>query len=394
MRRSALAKALSLNASTDGGTFSLASTQTVNIKGAITTTAGDIDLSESGNTGVNGLSIGGVLSANSGNINLTTTGIDKITSTKTIAANNLTISAGGAVGTSSAGLPTDVSLLLTVNGNTAAAAVNIKDASTLTFTAVSSTPSVGGSVSITSAGATVDIGPLNFSNVTVNSTDKGSGVAIGGAGGSVGDGTGTIKITSIGSIVDSANTPIFGTTVVLASTTSDIGAGGLGGLQVQANFVTANAVKGNVFLAGQQNLTLNTGTALNTYSVIMNPGTALNIGGVITATTKTTGLVTLTADTITQGPATAFLVAPNVSLNTSAGGSIGLAPGFQSIQTKAAVSLSIEGGKNSLAFVTQNGSLTLLSSSVMTICWSLIDSQPGGSPQGTSFYSREHDWLG
>jgi len=367
-------KALSLLASSSsGGTgnaFSLTSAQTVNVNGTVTST-GDIDLTETGNTNAVGLKIAASLVEPSNQtIKLTTTGNDSITGTKVISASSVVINGSGNVGTSGAPLLTNVNggdLLL--NGSSVLTpttpAFFIKDSDAVSFNLGSNAATTGAAVTLTSTAPNIFMGAsLLFNNVTITETAKGATLSLAGNKTNIGTGAGAVKITAPGGIVANVG-GIAGTTVTLTSTTGSIGASGAA-IPVVANVLADSAVKGNVFVNGSQSMSLGTGTALNTYSVTMAKGTALNIGGIVTATAKNTGAVSLTADTITQGPATAFLVAPNVSLNTSAGGSIGVGQGFQSIQTKAAVSLSIQGAANSTAFVTQTGTITLLASSVMT----------------------------
>ncbi len=362
------AKSLTLNASSSFGAFTLTSSQTVNIKGGITTTGGggDIDLTETGSSNTAGINISSVLTSASGNINLITTGTDSIVTSKPVVAANITIDAGGVVGSSGAGFQTNASNSLLVIGTSATnSLINIKDIGTGTLN-VSGDESTSQPITISSVAGTVNVGQLLYSNVTLSDTATVAKVPATivinpGAGLTVGDGSGIVKITAAGSISQVVAAAVFGAAVTLTSTTGDIGNGtaiSVGGNGVPQTTVTAVATKGLVNLQATNNISLNTASALTSYTV-NGAVRSVNIGGTITVTTKGTGAISITSAVITQGPSTAFLSAPNVSLTTLPGGTIGVGPGFQSIQTKATSSLSINGAAGSTAFVTQNGTITL-----------------------------------
>ena len=365
-------KALSLLTSSSGNAFTLISAQPINVNGVITA-PGDIELSESGSTNAVGINITKALGTP--NLTLITSGTDAIKSSVVLnPTGNLTIFSGGAVGASAAPLQTKVGGILTIDGNSLLP-IYIKDTNTVTSTITGQASTPGELISISSVAANLNIGPLTYSSVTISDTATYNKVAAvvninPGVGGVVGDGTGIVKITASGSITQGASNGIDGTNVTLISTTGSIGSAGtavsVGGTGVNGAIVTASAVKGLVNLDAVDNISLDTGSALSSYTVTGGGGSAINVNGTITATTKTTGIVSIDAQAITQGLSTAFLTGANVLLTTGVGGQIGVSTGFQSIQTKASTSLVVSGGVNSSSFVTQNGTLTLLASSDMT----------------------------
>jgi hypothetical protein len=383
-------KALSLLASSEGtgGTFTLNSSQPVTVSGALTATDGAVSLTESentlnttnGTTTVAGLTVAAAINVGSGgSVSLATTGNENIVErTVTLTSPLITINAAAAVGTAGSAFATNTTTL-EVNGNSISP-VYLKDIGTSAFT-VSGKSTGNELVNINSKAATFTVGDtalglgLSYTTVTLVDSATGANTIINSGKNFVGDGTGTVTITTAGPLTQVAGTKggIDGIIVVLSSTAGSIGTSDNALLNVTSPILTANAVKGSVFVDGLVPMTLNAGTALSLYDVHMASGQTLNIGGIIKTTTALTGAISLVADSITQSLTTAYLGSANVSLSnfsTSTGGTIGLGTGFQSIQTKAINSLSVtDKGTDAtpfIAFVTQTGAITLSSGSTMS----------------------------
>jgi len=363
------AKSLTLNASGGviGQTFKVVSAQTLNVNGAIF--GGDIDLQETGNTNAIGINVKAAMTSSTGKISLTTTGTDTITGSKPVVAADITINAGGNVGTAAAGFQTNASNSLTVNGtnaNLVVPLVSIKDIGTGTLNLSGVTTGNAQNIQVTSAAATMNVGKLTFAGVTLSDTKVGGAINMTGvaAGDNVGNGLGAVKVTSAGTI-DSpgANAQLVGTSVTLSATGTDIG--GSSTVQVNTPILAASATKGKVSIQGfgAGPMTINAGSAKSSYAVTSKN---LVVGGTISTTTVGTGSITLTAnDTITQGPLTAVLSSANVNLVTlNAAGKIGTGTGPLAIQTKAVTSLSVnEAGAGSSGFVAQTGSIVIQTAS-------------------------------
>lgn len=344
------------------------------------------------------LAITPALNAGSGSISLTTTGPNGNITSGLLTAANLSIDASGSVGTASKPISTNVSSDLTINGN-AAAQFYIKDANKGTLTIDSSTS--GQIASITSASQTLSVNNLTFANVTLNDTSTSASAAViidpMGKGGQVGNGTGAVSITTVNAAIDqgSTNSVIKATSAVLKGTGTggDVGGvnGPISGLIVTAPVLTASSAKGSVNVEDKVAASLNTGTALNVYSV--TDDNTLTVAGVITGPTvtlastsgavvlnasvgsaKTTAL-TISADTgISQGSSKVVLTGSAIKLDNSIVGSGNIGASGQYILTKAATTLQITGALGSSNFVSQNGKVTLGSSSAAGGTLNLIDS--------------------
>ncbi|MBS1989117.1 MAG: hypothetical protein JSS83_01295 [Cyanobacteria bacterium SZAS LIN-3] len=358
-----------------GGTFTVNSTQQLNVTGAIIASQGTLNLTESGNSPI-GINITAAPAVgNTGKINLTTTGTGSINTTKLLTANDITIVSGGAVGSASKPLLTNAFNSITVTQNSAES-VFIKDSSTGTLKVGGTGQSISG-ITLVSAAKNLQISNLQFTNVNVQDTynvAKQTSLLSIGAGGIVGNAGGTVSITTaLASIDEGVGGVISGTKVTLSSASGDVGKSAT--ITVAAPNLTANAVKGSVNVTdiGAGATTLNAGTALNNYSVTANgltvvgaingttidltagKGTSIVVGAAIGKTSSQN--VTLTADnSITQSSSKALISGTSVKLlsNTGDVGSLS-----QAISTKATSTLTVDGSNTSNLYVSQAGNIVL-----------------------------------
>ncbi len=360
-------KALSLLTSSTGGnaSFSMISAQPLTVNGTITNTDGSVSLTGSetttntvnGTTTVNGITIAKAINVGAGgSITLSTTGNENIVEKSvTLTAPTITINAAGAVGTSGSPLVTETASLTLNSFSTNG--VHAKDLSTGSFTVTGTAKFGGGTVSVVSLAKDFTVGALPYTNVTLTDTVVGATTTISAGAALIGDGTGIVTITTAGSLV--YNLGLIGAnTAVITSTAGSIGTSALP-LNINAGTLTANAVKGSVFLNTAIDTTLLAGAALTTYQVT---ATNLDMEGTIKATDTKLGTVNLSVSGLmTQGFPNLFVQGVNVNLaTTAANAGIGNGIGFQSIQTKAITALTItENGDGSTAFVTQTGNITL-----------------------------------
>jgi fibronectin-binding autotransporter adhesin len=383
----------------NAGSFTLTSSQQVNLNGAINTfgSAGPgaaISITNTGSTGV-GIAVNSAetVVGTSGTLNLSVGAGQSITDAtlKVVQANTITIS-GENVGTALAPLVLNEStglvgstqagsLSVTENSNTGA--VYLRDTTPNGLNFQTTNVITGQTLSLTSVSSGLTLQNVNFANVAISDSLKTGTITLGAlnAGDVVGNGTGAISLSAGGSILASAmSSTLEGTKVTLVSSFGSIGSSSTAAIAVGAPVLSVTAASGTVDVSDTDGATVSGAASLlgtNTFQVhssgaLLTSGTItganvilssqgdLTLGGSVTGAISNiagTSVVQLTGLDIYQTLATTRVTAGTIDLSSSGNSGTSLTP----FETAATSVLQINSGTAvaDSAFVKQTGAVNI-----------------------------------
>jgi hypothetical protein len=364
-----------------GVTFQVFSSQQVNVTGKITDIDGFFGVSETGSATPIGINITGTINVGVtpavGTVALITDSASIIDS-KPVTAPAVDILTVGAVGSAAKPFLTNtLDLAVLANSNGTGIPIFLKDANA-TGLEFSASGSNGGTISLISAAKNLTVDNASYANVTIQDTFAKTGqnasVLLASLNGSaqIGDGFGTVSISSAAANINTsaAGKGISAANISLNSTLGNIGDVSMA---VASSALSASAAKGSVTVTDSLSAVLNSGNALNTYTI---KASGLTVAGAITGSTvaliTTAAGITVdanigvsksahvqldSANGITQGNAKAVVSGQNVLLQSDSAADIGT-PAFmgQNILTKAGT-LSLVGKAGTDIYVTQTGAV-------------------------------------